>query len=1024
MAHRANNNGRAEREANEPRGPSALTRFLSFRLSPASVFRRSRIRGGSLPGNQSPENQEVSPPQGTNNRPAAIKLKPLPEPTNDHRGARWAVFNNFITYESNYMETLQFLTLDCYNELIKNDNTLHRSKTAEIFAYLPQIRKLHEHFQEWVATSADCWHVREISGWFFGAMLEQPALLMTYTMFVANYKRAVGVLKRELARNRTFRNFVESRLIQANQRQHSLESFLMRPIQRMIHFELQILDMMQQTPKGHPDMPLLEMCKRRVQYIVSQLDALEGHTGSLEGVLKSTFPGRFPSAPYACCWPETQVLRCENLHQTSTSRGGATVETILPLYLMTDRVLLTVVSDSTRAGRFEGKLNLKWMLPLQEIDFQTVFYSCADPPEPYMEMLHLMLDFATMSEIDTLVGGLHNSFDELSPVRVTGILDSFGAAIQKLNDDARKAEESFNSCELVLRTKKDGYYSGRGRKYRLQFEDGSAKRRWFEHARLAQRAMASSLHSSAWWVGQDQLFATSEPVFLGKFSPMFHEETSKITCGCYYEPNLSAPLYARLPLSDWLRHQNTLWLCSFEGVNTVVALYTHDVIANVLRPRTMFTLPDVLVESIVHVPIGMVEADDDSTIDTVWLGMQDQLILYSATYPLIDEPLLTVPIRGYPQHMLYVQGRVYVGLDDGKLLVFRIVAEVWNVDSPVVVHVSDAPISALLSIEDDVYVAAGFTVTVIDGRTDRVVNVLYPDDPESPQKPRPIVRMAHSVNGLWLVRCSSSIVSLYRPPPWMHQEGLDVGKHVKRAMPHVSMLYFRGGISITALQLVDDSLWIGTNGGVTLMVVLPARSNVPLVEDFVYAAKHGHMQSVSFLLPLLPASNNDVGDGNNYGAASDFPPDDEDSTSSYATAQAEVDTDSSDSGFGRSHTYTGTIPKQPRAPPELERKHPSPQSPGPSKPNVRRTPNWPAPFADSSSRAPATPGEGPATALIIVGGEGYANWYDWEQMTAGRTMYNSFEDMEQELMDDTFPSAQALLWEKRLNRPANRSETP
>ncbi|KFB48975.1 AGAP013265-PA-like protein [Anopheles sinensis] len=1023
MAHN-NYNGWAERNENEPRGPSALTRFLSFRLSPANVFRMSRIRGGSLPANLSPENQEVSPFQNTNERQPAIQLQRLPEPANGHRAARWAVFNNFITYESNYMETLRFLTVDCYNELMRQEHILERSKTAEIFAYLPQIRKLHEHFREWVRKSADCWQEKEISGWFFGAMLEQPALLMTYTMFVANYKRAVAVLKRELARNRAFRNFIESQMIQANQRQHSFEAFFMRPIQRMIHFELQISDMMQQTPKDHPDMPLLEMCKRRVQYLVSQLDALEGHTGSLEGVLKGTFPGRFPSAPYAYRWPRTRVLRCENLLQISTNREGAPVESILPLYLMTDRVLLTILNDSTRAGRFEGKLNFKWMLPLQEIDFQTAFNHETASREPYMEMLRLMLDFATMSEIEALVGGLHNSFDGLNPVRVAGILDSFGASIQKLNDDARKTEALFNSKELVLRTKKNGYYSGSGRKYRLQFEDASAKRRWFVHARLAQRALASTFHSSAWWVGHDQLFATYEPVFLCKFSTYSRAQTSKITCGCYYEPNLSAPLYARLPLTDWLRNQNSVWICSYDGENTVVALYTHDVIGSILRRRTLLALPGVLVESIVHVPIGMVEADDDSTVDSVWLGMQDQLIIYSATYPLMDEPLLTVPIRGCPQHMLYVQGRVYVGLDDGKLLVYRIGAEgVWNLYEPVVIHVSDSPISALLRIGNDVYVAAGFTVTVIDGRTDLVANVFYPEDPESQQNPRAIVQMAHSVNGLWLVRCGSSTVSLYRNSPWKLQEGLDVGKHVTRVMPHVAMMYFRSEISITALQIFDDSLWIGTNGGVTLTVVLPARRNVPLVADYVYPAKHGNMQNVSLLLPLLPPSNNDVVDGSSYDAASDFPPtkDDEDSSSSYVTAPNETDTDSSDSGLGRRHyTYTGTIPKQPRAPPELDRKPSIAKSPN------RRTPNWPAPFAGSSRGARATParGEDPTTALIVVGGEGYVNWYQWEQMTAGRSTYTSFEDMEHELMDDAFPSAQALLWEKRINRPVNRDETP
>uniref|UniRef100_A0A182IYA4 Uncharacterized protein n=1 Tax=Anopheles atroparvus TaxID=41427 RepID=A0A182IYA4_ANOAO len=331
----------------------------------------------------------------------------------------------------------------------------------------------------------------------------------------------------------------------------------------------------------------------------------------------------------------------------------------------------------------------------------------------------------------------------------------------------------------------------------------------------------------------DQLLAMHEPVFVDKLSPGTFHDHSKLTCGTYYAPNLAAPLYVRQPLQDWIRNRRMLWICTFGGAKTTVTFYTHEVLSNTLVRRTHLLLNDVFVECIVHVPKGQAVLGDDSTVDTVWMGSRNLLMIYSGSYPLVDKQLASVSIKGCPKQMVHRADRVYIGLNSGNVLIYKIGATAWNLQAAVLINVCAHPIATLKSIKGNMYVAAGTSVSVIDGKTDRLCGNIQSEDlqgnADAQALTTPIICMAYSVNGMWLVRHKSSIVSLYRLSPWKHLKDIDVTRPVRRFSTVICQAMCEGNIFATSIALVNNSLWIGTSIGVTMMMALPMRRNVPLI---------------------------------------------------------------------------------------------------------------------------------------------------------------------------------------------------
>uniref|UniRef100_A0A182JCB7 Uncharacterized protein n=1 Tax=Anopheles atroparvus TaxID=41427 RepID=A0A182JCB7_ANOAO len=712
--------------------------------------------------------------------------------------------------------------------------------------------------------------------------------------------------------------------------------------------------------------------------------------------MKQAYPFGVPREAYALNWRQSQLLQCQEL--PVYDRKGD-LKKIQRIVLLSDRVLYTSAINDESCSWFEVKQRLKWMLPLQKIEFQTIspnyLLHVPKADDAYMLMLKLIHDFETVQKIGSLVSLLNHSIDGLSTPA-------------KINDDAKAAEECYNSCQLVVSRKSNTFH--RMRKYVIKFPDSASKRRWYCNARLAQRAMKSAPRKSVWWTDVDQLLATHEPVFVDKLSPGTFHDHSKLTCGTYYAPNLAAPLYVRQPLQDWLRNRRMLWICTFGGAKTTVTFYTHEVLSNTLVRRTHLLLNDVFVECIVHVPKGQAVLGDDSTVDTVWMGSRNLLMIYSGSYPLVDKQLASVSIKGCPKQMVHRADRVYIGLNSGNVLIYKIGATAWNLQAAVLINVCAHPIATLKSIKGNMYVAAGTSVSVIDGKTDRLCGNIQSEDlqgnADAQALTTPIICMAYSVNGMWLVRHKSSIVSLYRLSPWKHLKDIDVTRPVRRFSTVICQAMCEGNIFATSIALVNNSLWIGTSIGVTMMMALPMRRNVPLIDDFLYGAKQGHLGNVNMLLPLMPEVDEltdscSDSDETGYDAYDLLRPYNEDVSMSSIYDTTRTATETINELPTEQDSSSGAKPKPPKAHVTTARC----QSKCKSSSKVSAT---------STGPNQETPENDPTTMLILAGGEGYQNWHKKEDLEF--PSHPRFQPVQPGFFDDTSSNSHILVWETCIHR--------
>ena len=78
-----------------------------------------------------------------------------------------------------------------------------------------------------------------------------------YTQYVGNHDNASEFLKRTEKDNRRFRDFLADNLLKAENKNLSLASYLIMPIQRIPRYKLLIEELLRNTQDSHPDYPHL-----------------------------------------------------------------------------------------------------------------------------------------------------------------------------------------------------------------------------------------------------------------------------------------------------------------------------------------------------------------------------------------------------------------------------------------------------------------------------------------------------------------------------------------------------------------------------------------------------------------------------------------------------------------------------------------------------------------------------------------------------------------------------------------------
>ncbi|KFB48977.1 hypothetical protein ZHAS_00016981 [Anopheles sinensis] len=844
--------------------------------------------------------QHLVPRPGRSTAPSPVPTPVVPSGRSDnHKRRRWMMLNDFVAYENHYFTALQLLTYKFHDELLKNESVLQRSKARTIFAFLPELCELHRHFDGWMDHVVRGWEERPLLGGLLGAMLEQPGLVQLYRAYVNNYQTAHTVLAAELLGNESFRSYVDSALVQSVENL-TIEGFLLKPVLRITRLLQQIREMLECTPNGHCDRQPLQRCFVRAEQLVRQLEDLREYNIILGQLQMSA--GNAWGTPGA-------LLHCEDLivepqQEGEPTPGGQQLKR-RRVYLLRDRVLSVklrkyssppTISSQRLFKLFQdnSEASVKWTVPLEDVDIFVGGQTSLQPStsvDRCNEMLHLRSDYIIMQKIRLLSSRLNHSVAYLTPTHLDALLHSIEVEIQvqpllhhlivsyfsyaythsrpmqQKNNEAQDGSRPPNPCWMQVLPKYGRPEVGRLRESAFCLRNMASTSKWRVMARLAQLALQPE-NASGWWKeGATQHFSIADPQFAGRFAVARDLINAEITGACYYAPNIKSPLYARLKLQAWLKHRNTLWICSSQSTEpkrSCVTLFTHDLLDNTVTERTSFFLEGEYVEGIAHVPEGTVcTVDEDrreKSIDTVWIVTQTRLVIYSAAYPFNDALLANVDVHGGPKHILHTPECVVVGLTNGEILVYQKLGDEWDLRQPLEVMLCGLPIGAMMAVGRDIYVATGTVITMFCGGS--IVRALrqFPVKPLSDRFGKlpatDIHLMEYSIHGIWIVRQRSLVVSHFHPGTMKHLQDLDIGDPVlrfvaaKQSTEEPGQVLIAPMLHITALLATRDMLVVGTNVGITLKLSLPAYANLPVIGGPWSVSYQSHLDSVSLLLAL------------------------------------------------------------------------------------------------------------------------------------------------------------------------------
>lgn len=387
------------------------------------------------------------------------------------------------------------------------------------------------------------------------------------------------------------------------------------------------------------------------------------------------------------------------------------------------------------------------------------------------------------------------------------------------------------------------------------------------------------------------------PLFVKSLAIFATTDCSQLTCALFYQLPLPAALAntpAALLGAAGAASCGVLWICNVnQSGSQLGALATNGDDVHLIHS---YELCESHVTCLEHVHAY-----------SVWIGLrQGRVIVIDGTSPSEWRQLAALEVAGEVVCMKHVRQHVFVGLRTGVVTVF----DIQDYDEPIIITLSQQPVTCILAVHDEVFACSGDKIWVINAQcqvcrsyslcsstssssssspirstslemdaaiesnlsaanavTSAAGNV-SPNEHSSgmisSDPPRPAL-LAHCGIGLWVSLIDSPIVKLYHTETFKHLQDINVASNVKRVLQEPSDV----PIVVTSMLATRGLLWIGTSVGFVLTLSLPRLQGVPLVSGCLNVSLHRHLGPVSILLSLTPAAHaNSVGAGRNGGRAS------------------------------------------------------------------------------------------------------------------------------------------------------------
>ncbi|KAG8195643.1 hypothetical protein JTE90_004978 [Oedothorax gibbosus] len=797
-----------------------------------------------------------------------LSLPPIPPGLPPEKMKRRYIVGSIVDSENSYLNSLQRLIRDYKHPLEESTPPIvSANKISTMFHRVEQILQCHNIFGIALTQCVRQWDQEEKIGDVFVASFSKVMVSDIYSDFINNFSLAMETAKQASKNKSAFADFLKVKQINSPDRL-SFFGLMVKPVQRFPQFILMLQDLLKDTPPGHHDRMSLQLALTQLESLAETLNErkreAEQHHAVRE-VLKHLGKFSFKSSADR----DHFLLRQDDVIQLQLDQSGLVVKSKeRRLFLLNDLLVSVAVTPRSNDGILNGeRLNLKWVVPLQEVEVhddvavstKNLMISssrnknfgsrslernsdAASDRTLYEELRDLVHDKDVATRIEALISSFRRPYDGLNAEIIQGISASIQESIRQ------KCEEIslLDSCCLQLAVP----VRSRSNKESVCFQmaSPSIKRDWTTDLRLAKLALDPN-NTPAWDVPEQEKRPSSKmPLFVKSF-PVFQASSSaEVRCGCHYIVNSCS-----IP-------QQYLWLCSSDGINShIVVMAVH---LTHLRQVAVYHLSEtkiIAIEAVPGMPIdkGCLDSENSSntissmlSVESVWLGTdKGKVLILEGSCPEKWEEIGSTVVSASIMQLKYHCDQVYIALSNGSVMIFHRNSDgQWQLQDPTVVTFEQDPVTSLLPLGLTIFCASGTKIWVIDSITAEVQRSYCLQHDNEGQA----YLLAHSGTGLWIALKNSATICLYHTETFCHLQDINIAANVNRILAGKDKDKSPHTIHVTSLLASKGLLWVGTNVGILLTVPLPRLEGVPIITGRVSLAIHAHQGPVQLLLSLQP----------------------------------------------------------------------------------------------------------------------------------------------------------------------------
>jgi len=821
-------------------------------------------------------------------------LPPPPMLMSPDQTKRRFIINSLVQSENNYLDSLNRLVND-YKKPLEESNPpiLTDSKVATMFYRVPEILQCHSQFRIALTEAVKNWDEDEKIGDVFVASFSKSVVLEVYSDFINNFTEAMDLAKCESKRKSAFADFLKVKQITAHDRLNFF-GLMVKPIQRFPQFILLLQDLLKETPPGHDDRMALQLALTTLESLAEMLNERKREceqAAAFREKLRAVGGkiGKSEGTRMLLREDDVQRLEFNSAGQISRTKGRR-------LLLLNDRVVCVTVTgrpSETDVGNNNQveRLSLKWSAHVSEVEVvegnatgtlarltsaNTLTNlkktslgktnSTSNSVDKQMaenlaqDMGDLMHDFDVVSRINSMIGTLKCSYPGLTSEAMAGIMDQIQKSIRQKDDEMSWLDKS---CLQLVVKRKD-----KSEPLTFQMRSPAVKQDWVVELRLARLALDPN-NSPGWDILEQTKSITGRLPLYVKHLSCYHSESknTEVMNGTSY--TLLVPTPTRT-----LRPVTYVWANATDGMSSFIKIYSVQVNQQIaLKDLGTTVLSSCCARSIVYVPGtsgGVAQSNSDNPLrtDLVWIATDDRrILLYAASDPEKGFEVGRIVLPVDPSCQIYHCGKVFVGLVNGSVSVFRRDHTVnWDLNNPQNIVLGSDPITCLLPVSGALYASIGRKILMLDAWSNSIVRSFTANIEENPSSPFQgsvasllaigspgcVAHMAVCGVGLWISMANSSTIALYHTESFIHMQDINIANNVSRVLAAREVSSNKRSIYVTALAAAKGLLWVGTNVGIALTIPLPRLEGVPIISGKANISYHAHFGPVRMFLPLQP----------------------------------------------------------------------------------------------------------------------------------------------------------------------------